>query len=263
MKTLLIDADSLLYKAGSAGTARQCEQEIDNIVALLQVCGGKPEKTLLFVESEVHKRCFRHELAKTKPYKGNRKPNSPRPALYQYARDYVAANYRVIYSTPDLESDDMVAIEAAKLSPEEVVIGYIDKDLLQLPYLLINYQKWGLLPADRLRAHLALWHQVLMGDTADNVPGCPGVGKVAAARILKDAIEGSDDWTEDEVVQKLYVDVKCEYLMRGCMEEMFTEQFALLFLEGGLAANYTDYLTKYSVRTPDKPLKIKKQKVTK
>ena len=78
----------------------------------------------------------------------------------------------------DVEGDDVMGLLCRK---EDVIVSD-DKDMLTIPGLklkggeLIQTSEWA--------ANFAFYSQVLIGDTADNYPGCKGVGKVKAAQVL-------------------------------------------------------------------------------
>lgn len=107
-------------------------------------------------------------------------------------------------SSPDTEADDLMASYAtsARLKGWESILATADKDLFQIvcptvrvystnkadlaapkdPFALLNadavQRKWGVAPA-QLGDLLSL-----VGDSADNIPGVPGVGPKGAAGLL-------------------------------------------------------------------------------
>ena len=96
----------------------------------------------------------------------------------------------------DEEADDALATLAvnAQRQGDRVLIASSDKDLLQLvntEVQVIPPTKDALpLGPDEVRAKMGVWpHQIvdllaLMGDSADNIPGIPGVGPKTAAQLL-------------------------------------------------------------------------------
>lgn len=109
-------------------------------------------------------------------------------------------------SVPNTEADDLIASYTCSVHPEEVVIGTNDKDILQLAsgrvkiysttkqdlaaagaragsYALLGekevLEKWGV-SAEKIGDVLSL-----TGDTADNIPGVPGVGEKTARNLLQ------------------------------------------------------------------------------
>jgi DNA polymerase-1 len=186
-KTVLIDADSLLYKVGflvekdgeykpehNEETAKMLIRSlVNNIVAET----GADAKEMFLTKGKN----FRYAIAKTHPYKGNR--TSPKPISYDMLfKELVSMGAKVISL---LEADDMVRIRALELGLENTILTFIDKDLLQIGGLSFDYGKMVFrdyispLEADRF-----FWKQMLTGDTTDNIHGIKGVGKVKADKLL-------------------------------------------------------------------------------
>jgi len=125
---------------------------------------------------------FRHEIAKTRPYKGNRKKEH-RPTYETKIRDYLKENYDC-YTGENEEADDLMGIKATAAGPEDSIIITLDKDLDQVPGLKYNWVHdvgYNVTPEQACyNFHL----QLLMGDTTDNIPGLPGIGAGKAAKAL-------------------------------------------------------------------------------
>ncbi len=125
---------------------------------------------------------FRHELAKTKVYKGNR-DKTHRPTYETQIRDYIKANYDS-YTGEREEADDLLGRWQTELGPEETVICTIDKDLDQIPGYKYNWVHNVTYFVDEEQANMFLHTQILTGDTVDNIPGLRGIGPKKAAKIL-------------------------------------------------------------------------------
>lgn len=78
------------------------------------------------------------------------------------------------------EADDALGMNQT----EGAVICSIDKDLLQIPGQHYNFVKGLWTEITELDGWFNFYVQLLVGDTSDNIPGCPGIGKVKAPRIL-------------------------------------------------------------------------------
>ena len=136
----------------------------------------------------------RHEIYPE--YKAHRPP-TPEDLRSQLPliRDLATALGFPILEKPNTEADDIIATVAMKLAAkgEKVVIVSSDKDLMQLisdnvrmyDPLKGRYidedavrEKFGL-GADKVRDCLAL-----IGDSADNIPGAPGIGPKGAADLI-------------------------------------------------------------------------------
>ena len=138
---------------------------------------------------------FRYSLATTIPYKGNRK--APRPSHYEAIREYLITyhNAKIIYGQ---EADDELGIQATKY-PNSWIVS-IDKDLKQVPGYHYDFVKMeeiffddiGFLELSDDKRKLKgvgikfFFAQVLLGDSADNVPGLLKYGPVNVFRVLKD-----------------------------------------------------------------------------
>lgn len=149
---------------------------------------------------------FRIEVAKTKPYKGTRK--SDKPYHFYNLMVYLAMAYdcRVAYGS---EADDLMGCyEPDPISDEVVVYCSRDKDIRQFPGFHYSWEcgkqkaigpvytsGFGWLELKNDDGDVIgygdkfLYYQWLIGDSVDNIPGCPGVGKVKAYELLKDVTD--------------------------------------------------------------------------
>ena len=120
-------------------------------------------------------RCWRHDIAKTREYKGNR---PDRPVLYTEAKRVLLQDWDA-YVAPGMEADDALAMLAADCEEahETCIICSIDKDLLTIPGLHFNFVTGEWRTVGRVEAWRRLMSQVLTGDSTDNIPGLPKVGE--------------------------------------------------------------------------------------
>lgn len=90
-----------------------------------------------------------------------------------------------------MEADDLVRIwaEEARRDGADFVVSHIDKDLNAIPGLHFNYRQNVTYTIDEARARVLFYKQLLTGDSSDSIPGCKGIGKVKAERILGAATE--------------------------------------------------------------------------
>ena len=200
MGKVLIDGDIIAYRAafsteqmGSSDTERKVDDLIDFIL----------EKTVLFPELLedyvvylTGKGNFRHEIAKSYVYKGNRK-DVQKPRHLQHARDYMHGKYEAIVSSGE-EADDLIAIEAARLNYDACVAS-IDKDMLQIPCWHFNIVRGDYTKVTPDEGIKFFYTQILTGDRADNIVGLFKVGPKKAEKILDGATEEEDLW--DRVVK--------------------------------------------------------------
>lgn len=213
---ILIDGDSIAYKAAYTNSIPEMMQSINNKMwQILQDCGHSNYE-LYLEEWREDKDLFRSGMTlETKSYKGNRK--GPKPELLNDAREYMKSTYnaKVI---KHYESEDLVLIRAYEIGIDNCIIAYIDKDLLQYPLTFYNYNKRTIVTLTEDEADLNLWKQVLTGDMVDNIPGLRGWGPVRSQRLL------SDKYGErKELVVKTYKELDKPY-------EYFIEQYNLIRL---------------------------------
>lgn len=198
MQKLLVDADILLYRAASSV---ENEVEFEEDVWVLWTDENEAIEAFDTALGELLSRAntysyllffsgsnnFRKELYPE--YKGNR--TTRKPMGFKSIKERVFADPRHTCLVHDrLEADDLIGIYATR-SPDETIIWSADKDLQQIPGNHLTDA--GVETVSDENADLWFYTQVLTGDTADNYKGCPGIGPVKAANILRIA-QGSDMW---------------------------------------------------------------------
>ncbi len=181
MRIALIDGDILVYRIGFAS-----EDESESI-AMARCCEFL-EDMILFNGFDEYQGYltgggnFRKEIAKTAPYKGNRK--APRPKHYDLLRNYMetAWGFEMIEGQ---EADDAIGIAAYALDPEEYCVCSIDKDLDMIRGQHYNFVKDLFYEVSEEEAIFNFYKQMLTGDRIDNIQGIKGIGEVKAKRILE------------------------------------------------------------------------------
>jgi DNA polymerase-1 len=116
-------------------------------------------------------------------YKAHRK-STRKPLCYWAVIDHLTAGeqYRVV-SEDVLEGDDYIGILATRPSSSDRIIVSDDKDMMTLP----NTRIWrmdGMVTTTVDSANDFWLYQTLMGDSTDGYKGCPGIGPVAARKVL-------------------------------------------------------------------------------
>lgn len=191
-KTLLIDGDVLAYQSAFIAQANiQWEGELWTTHSDLALAKNWvierfemfKEKTGAdaFVIAISDKNNFRRKLNPL--YKANRRSKFA-PIGLSPMRDWMAEEYgTVIY--PNLEADDVIAIMATDLTPdEERIIVSIDKDFKSVPCTFYDFNRdeiHDVSVEDANKYHLM---QTMAGDPVDGYKGIPGVGAVKAMRLL-------------------------------------------------------------------------------
>ena len=170
------DIPLLLLKSEVTGPESHAIRCLDNLYkSILEPFKNEPYVSYLSGPNN-----FRHEIAVTKPYKGNRSSSS-KPYYYDMLRSAICEwfNGEIV---DWIEADDRIAIEAT--ADNEATIVGIDKDLLQIPGRHYNYDKGQFLQISDNEGWYNFFTQVLTGDPGDNIPGLSGVGLTKATKIL-------------------------------------------------------------------------------
>ena len=101
----LIDGDSLMYYEMGKPTLEEAIESLDiRIKQILNFCG-----TTTFAGFLTLGKCFRYDIAKTKPYKYNRKGGASKPPIFYALKEYIQQEWG-FYGVKGLEADDLVAI---------------------------------------------------------------------------------------------------------------------------------------------------------
>ena len=182
-KVALLDSDIICYRVGFAS------EDVEEKFALARV--NELVHDIVFVQLECKeykayitgKGNFRNEIAKTVPYKGNRK-DMKKPIHYDAIRKHLVEHLQA-ESIEGMEADDAIAIEATKLGSQGIIVS-IDKDLDQVAGLHYNFVKQELYEVTPEQGMLNFYKQILTGDRVDNIVGIKGVGPVKAEKLLKE-----------------------------------------------------------------------------
>jgi len=189
------------------------EMRIEQIVSE----AGADEYELFISQGPYH----RHDIAVTKPYKGNRTVDPPWHLINckAYAKGVLNATWEQGW-----EADDLIGC----VQGDATIICSIDKDLRQIPGWHYRWETFnsdaipptfitrcGDLTFDdgKLRGSGYLWFaaQVLAGDAGDNIPGLPGCGPARAYRRLKNC-------TSEEEAEAVFIEA-LEEIGDGYLEE--------------------------------------------
>ncbi len=218
-RTILIDADILIVSGCAAGM-REFEGEDDEWFYSIDL--KEVKNTLLHTVEQFKKELeatnviltvsqgltFRHEIYAD--YKGGRgrKPLGVAAIKRWLIEDHAAK------CKPGIEADDVLGILAThpSLIPGEKIIVSADKDLKTIPGNLYQAGNW--IEVDEATARYNWLLQTLTGDTTDGYPGCPGMGKVSAAKLLdKLDIENQAEWWPAIVEAYAKKDLDADYAL--------------------------------------------------
>lgn len=198
MRTIIIDGDIPAYKVASrvqvnidwgdgieskSADAEEAKRQIDQEITRYKKMLGAT-RAIVCLSDDLN---FRKEFYPN--YKANRK-NVIKPALLSELKKYFHEAYEV-FKRPTLEADDVCGILATVgdvpglIEGTRIVVSE-DKDLKSIPGLLFNprHPERGTVEISTETADLEHMRQTLTGDTTDNYPGCPGIGKVKVDGVL-------------------------------------------------------------------------------
>jgi DNA polymerase-1 len=127
-------------------------------------------------------RYFRHDIAED--YKSGR--TGVKPVAYSGLLDMLREGDDLFVHHGGMEADDVMGILATAGGEDETVIVSGDKDMQQVPGLLLDMlnPEQGVQTVSVEEADRFFYLQALTGDTVDSYPGCPGVGRVSAEKLL-------------------------------------------------------------------------------
>lgn len=208
MKLFLIDAYALIYRSYYAfiknprvNSKGMNTSAIFGFVNTLQDVINKENPTHIAVAFDSKGKTFRHEVFEE--YKAHREetPEDIRNAI-PYIKKILEAYNIPIIEVPGYEADDIIGTISKRAEKEgfNVFMFTPDKDYAQLTTdkIYLFRPKLGFSPQEILNAdgvknkyHLQNPKQMidylaLVGDTADNIPGCPGVGDKTAIKLLSE-----------------------------------------------------------------------------
>jgi len=186
---ILVDGDIVAYRC-----AFKCNDESektacyttgsflsDMISHLYTMIDGEPDYKVYLTG----KGNFRHDIAVTEPYKGNRKEKE-KPVHLEAIRQYLIKDWNAVVSEGE-EADDLIAIDATAI-PDSIIVS-LDKDFNQVPGKHYNFNKQDLYDVSEDEGLLFFYRQIIMGDKADNIVGVHGIGEKKSQKLLEDLSE--------------------------------------------------------------------------
>ncbi len=186
--TFAVDGDIIAYRCSAVcedETPETAKEAVDEFLYnIVRETGIK--HMIIFLSPEKN---FRHTLAVTQPYKGNRK-DIVHPKYREPNNEYLKSQYGAII-TPNYEADDSIA--SFMTQSKYVAHAGIDKDIKQVHGWHYDFVKriWEYTSKDE--SVLKLYRQVCTGDSTDYIPGLPGIGKVKAEKAITDPLTAKDN----------------------------------------------------------------------
>ena len=244
-KIVLIDGHSILNRAfyGLPDLTNSEGRHTNAVYGFLNILFKTLEEEkpdYLAVAFDVHAPTFRHQMYGE--YKGTRNP-MPQELREQVPlmKEVLAAMEVPTLEKEGYEADDLLGTMARKSEERglEVTIVSGDRDLLQLATaktkIRIPKTKGGkTVTEDYLEADVMERYQVtprqfidvkaLMGDTADNIPGIPGVGEKTATKLIVQfgSIENAHDHLEEVKPNKARLSLEEHYDLAQLSKDLAT-----------------------------------------
>jgi len=180
-------------------------------------------------------------------YKANR-VGGRKPKHLDKCKDYLRRNWRAV-SKRQMEADDLLAIRTGELNKDGQpwVIVSIDKDLKQIAGDHFDFVNDEYVVVDETEAKYRLWHQVLIGDSTDNIFTPRLLGDKKAKAYLDENFDSS--LTKEELLN-MCTEVYSEYMEKHmkvkdtsdarCWVEQTYEQVYLKRFEDGKGITEVD-----------------------
>ncbi len=191
-KLLIIDADSIIwviaYNFRNKKVKKMVELNVNKFISDLLTNSGATDYIGFYASKDDDaKPNFRYDIYPD--YKSNRPPTPEfvkkwRPTIQEIFKE----KWKFI-PVEGMESDDAVGItyNHYKDDYDEIIIATADKDLRQFACTFYDFNKHEMTTIDDFTATYNLCFQMIMGDSGDHIPGIPGIGKVGAKKLLKEA----------------------------------------------------------------------------
>lgn len=205
-KFLLVDGNSLLFKAYYATAFRNLMKTsygkyTNAIVSFNNMMVNviedvKPDYILVAFDTK--DKTFRHEMFED--YKGHRSP-APLELVEQFetSRELLDAMNIKRYELSGFEADDIIGSLSKKYDDKEMIILTSDQDMLQLvdDNTKVLLMKKGVSDIHEINVNnfkkeyeiapnQVIDLKAMMGDSADNIPGIPGIGKITGLKLIKE-----------------------------------------------------------------------------
>jgi DNA polymerase I len=232
---LLIDGDTLVYRYGLMNheavdfedtpplpPLEHAKAAIREKLQFLLDDTGVPDFRIALAPPGV--KCFRYGFYPA--YKAHR--DTP-PDIIRELKQWMRVEYHkklISHPTSQLvETDDILGYHH-KADGSTCIVSN-DKDFLTLPGWLYHPFTGDLHWITHPSAMLQKFYQVLVGDSADGFPGCPGIGPKKAEEILLTALE-----IPTQSPHRLWDVVHFTYLSQGATLDDFITNWCLLNVSG-------------------------------
>lgn len=246
-----VDGDYMAYFAAgndgcSAGEARR--NVLSRISKLKSVSGAG--RVVMHLTHGASTKGDRFLVATTQPYQGQRS-SGRKPRNWQFLREWMETYDEGAFE-PKIwltrEADDGIAHVCDKVARHRNLLHVVhtaDKDMRMFAGFHVSWNEFKLteVPLDaydiigkdgKQYGHKWFWHQLLTGDSADHIPGLPGIGPATADSLLAKTTCNED---AAPVVYGEYSRARGEE-----WQDYFAEQAVLLWMRTDLHADLLDVL---------------------
>lgn len=194
----LIDGDIVSYRCAASAEKDEEWVAIARAVECIDNIALSTGATELEVWlSDSRENTFRWQMYPE--YKANR--TQPPPTHLAALKSFLRDKYNAKIATGE-EADDALGYRQIESDGKSIICS-IDKDLLQIPGLHFNFVKMEFQEVDYTGGVRHFYKQLLIGDTADNIKGIYGIGKVKAANLLDHVY---DELEMFDIVHNIYND---------------------------------------------------------
>jgi DNA polymerase-1 len=247
-RILHVDGDYLAYYcAGNKETPfyRAKQHTIDRIQTAADF--ARADKVIVHLSARECNKGKRPLIAFTKPYQGQRNA-SRKPENFYDLREFLETYDGNLFKTKqwyDREADDGIAYycETSYRAGHAGAIYTKDKDMRMFCGVHVDWDDYVSIdvppdtfamigPRGKTYGHKWFWTQMLVGDSADNIPGAIGVGDKAVPGLL-DSLSSNDE------AARVVLSV---YKARNMSVEQFAEQAALLWMRREQYALWSEFV---------------------
>jgi hypothetical protein len=237
-----------------------------NVVRRIAGAGGR---SVIHLTSQGSHKGHRFAIATAKPYQGQR-DSSRRPKNWQAMREWLEAGEVGQFKVKvwdDREADDGAAVAAryAFTSGNLPAIFSRDKDFRMIPGRHVSWttlgitevrpDSWAVTDEDgNVYGQKWFWLQMLQGDSADHIPGLPGVPAASAGKFKTCGPACSEErLAKAQSAEEAYHIVRSLYARyyAEAWPAAFTEQAALLWLRTDNEASIGDFLKAIPAQAPE------------